>query len=239
MKKQLTDAELDELIRLSLKKEAEYKEPDMDEAWRKFVKRKRRKDLEKVSKYVAIAASFLILFAIFAFPTNAKAVSKKIILTVENLLGGNVKNIGVGTGDKEDVVVKEKPVGQKEAVTLEEAKEKAGFPLSIPSYLPDGFALKEALIQPVGKKNIVSIRYEGNNGYVVLIQKISPESHAQGSSFDTEDGRSEQVDIDGQTGNLTLLKDNNFRLIWGTHTSYTLYGKLPSEEILKVARSIK
>jgi hypothetical protein len=135
---------------------------------------------------------------------------------------------------------------RNQVVSLEQAKNEAGFGLHLPAYLPDGFVLEEIRLLDV-PPYMVFVIYGANNGRLGLEQSlvgITSEQHPDPSTTVVE-SRSVSVVTDGKidkvmVGETPAALIDGESLVWEIdQVSYRLIGPGLSEQtLIRVAESL-
>jgi outer membrane lipoprotein-sorting protein len=116
-------------------------------------------------------------------------------------------------------------------ITLDEARARAGFPLLLPGYVPEGVTLIEVLAMG----QAIILRYDHSPISFTIIQ---------GSGDDTmplpAGGQQSEVTVRGQTATLFSDGGSSHLLTWTENgVVITIAGHISQDEILKVAESLQ
>ena len=124
---------------------------------------------------------------------------------------------------------------QPTPLTLEEAREQAGFDLLVPAYVPDGATLIEVF--SVGEAII--LRYDHSTTSFTIVQGDLP--HLEHDLQQREaHGDAVEVTVRGRTAMLVIDDAGNSLLTWEENgVSVTVAGHISEEEVLKVAESLQ
>ncbi|KKG12863.1 hypothetical protein EO92_12400 [Methanosarcina sp. 2.H.A.1B.4] len=130
-----------------------------------------------------------------------------------------------------------------EEMTLEEARESAGFEILVPEYLPEGYAFNystvsnNSLIAPEGQASeTVFLRYENEDGDYIFLSETVHENEALEAPIMNS---AEEVSINGMEGKYLDLGDMNI-LSWKIgDIDLSLTTSLEREELLKIAESVR
>jgi hypothetical protein len=127
---------------------------------------------------------------------------------------------------------------------INEAQALTDFHLKAPAFLPDGYALREIKLAPIGDTAWAILIYKGPGHEIVIAQlpggpqpsKDPNEATAIGTGVLT-DGTVENIDFDGQPA--AWIEGHT--LLWEANgISYEVGGlDLNFEEVLKIARSLQ
>ncbi|AKB84910.1 outer membrane lipoprotein-sorting protein [Methanococcoides methylutens] len=171
------------------------------------------------------------------------------------MLSYEIRNLKVNTGISDDEFEFKIPEGAEvevidpidineiaapEEVTLEEAKDTAGFDLLLPSYIPEGYEFDRALIfnnsatfeEDVFEK--VILVYNKGDDWI----RISEVVYETGSSDISDLDDAETVDINGSEGEFVAFVQTNL-LRWTTgDIELSILGMENKDEIVKVAESM-
>jgi hypothetical protein len=119
------------------------------------------------------------------------------------------------------------------AYSLEEAREKFGVNLPVPSYLPPGYNFQYAL-QYGEPDNRVSLVYGKGNDELSITRVPGPGNPCPWQ----ETGSPECVTFNGTNGTFTSTEGDNVLGWAGEQYSYCLVGTLERDEMVKIAASI-
>lgn len=151
-----------------------------------------------------------------------------------------VRSFELNTGLADDLFQFEVPDGvqvtnledkQPVPLTLDEARAQAGFPLLVPSYLPEGATLVEVLA--VGEAII--LHYDHSTTSFTIVQgSVTNRMPLPAGSQESE------VAMRGQTATLISDGDSNRLLTWVEDgVTITIAGRISQDEILEVAESLQ
>lgn len=260
--KQPSGIELEKLIQDSVREMVESAAPPpLEESWTHFEKKlqEQQSDIVKhpagksknlLPMRLAIAAGIMLLLAgtiSVSFPTKARALGVKIVNIVETLLSGTQMNVRTEYKHNEPGQtppgegIREVDIGQKIAVSIDEARLASPYPLVIPEYLPPGFILDtvkfQEMVKPIAK---VTMRFTGSDAsYFLFTQVNTPGEYAQGYGYDLEDTTVEDFIAGENNGKLVTFKNNSIKLFWIKQgVIYTLEGAIPKEDAMKIIESM-
>ncbi|NOQ48874.1 MAG: outer membrane lipoprotein-sorting protein [Methanococcoides sp.] len=169
------------------------------------------------------------------------------------MISFEIRNLKVNTGISDDEFEFEIPDGAEvevidlneikppEEMTLEEAKDTAGFDILLPSYIPDGYEFDHALFSNNSAALVddqvferVTLVYENGDEWL----HISEVFFGTGSSDMAVMGDAETVSINGSEGKFVAFTQTNL-LRWTTgDIELTITGMVDKDEIVKVAESM-
>jgi len=119
----------------------------------------------------------------------------------------------------------------------------APFMVRAPQYLPAGYDLAGITYQPYpgGTSGRVEMAFAGPGGQHLHFQQLNiTGGFGMGRGFDADDTEVREIRINGNIATLLVHKDQWCTLTWfDNEMFYELYGKIPPEEIQKVAASIR
>lgn len=155
-------------------------------------------------------------------PEQNEKLAKEGFVEIETADG----TISIGTNPTEEAM-------RDTYASLAEAQKVAGFRVGCPSYLPEGYAFKEAKAYE-GSNQYMDLYFNGPGKDIILMERLMNKDTAYVESTNAE---VEAVDINGVRGvweaphTVTWEKDG---------VNYSLFCKgFNKEEALKVARSVK
>ena len=166
-----------------------------------------------------------------------------------------IRDLEVNTGIQDSEFVFEVPEGATvktvdldsfelpEEMTLEEAKESAGFEILVPEYLPEGYAFNHSMvfnnswIAPEGQAcETVSLTYENEEEDTIYLSETVYEAEAPEAPIMNS---AEDVSINGRDGKYLTLGDMKI-LSWEIgNIDLSLSASLEKDELLKIAESIR
>lgn len=131
-----------------------------------------------------------------------------------------------------------------EGLSFEEAKERVGFEILVPGYLPEGYEFSHAAAYNTSKtapdvqaSETIVLTYM-KEGVSIIIAEAVYEGHAPEAAIDKMD-TAEVVSINGAKGKYLALGDMRI-LRWKIEgTDLSLTASLEKDEILKIAESIR
>ncbi|WP_269848345.1 DUF4367 domain-containing protein [Methanosarcina horonobensis] len=128
-------------------------------------------------------------------------------------------------------------------MTLEEARESAGFEILVPEYLPEGYAFNYSMVSNnswIAPENqafeTVSLTYENEEGDIISLSETvyeteTPEAPIMNSA--------EEVSINGKEGKYLTLGDMKI-LNWEIgNIELSLASSLEKDEMLRIAESLR
>jgi hypothetical protein len=132
-----------------------------------------------------------------------------------------------------------------EEITLEEARESAGFEILVPEYLPEGYAFNysmvsnESLTVPEEQTlETVILRYENEKGDIISFSETAYEKEVLEFPEAAITNYGENVTINGRDGKYLAFGDMKI-LKWEIgNIDMILTASLEKEEMLKIAESI-
>lgn len=168
------------------------------------------------------------------------------------MISFEIRNLKVNTGISDDEFEFEIPDGAKvevidlneikppEEMTLEEAKDTAGFDILLPSYIPDGYEFDHALFSNSSATfedevfERVTLVYKSGDDWL----HISEVFYETGSSDTSVMDGAETVSINGSEGKFVAFTQTNL-LRWAKgDIELTIMGMVDKDEIVKVAESM-
>lgn len=215
---------------------------------------------------LAAALLFALLIAIpITFPDQLGAIGRRVFHTTRTVvdLGDGEMNLMAGRhpqdqappsppppglgpegGTALDPEVKEIPMPpEQKGLSLEEVRSAAPFMVRAPRYLPAGYTRKDITYQPHpgGTSGRVEMFYEGPDGGHLRFEQFNiTGGFGMGRGFDADDTEIREVRINGNSATLLIHKKQWCTLTWfDNEMFYELSGKIPPEEIQKVAASIR
>lgn len=259
--KQYSDAELDKLIKEAVCEMVDSVDPPpLEESWARFEKKYygqkktpvgcRRNGYSFFLRLAAAAGIMLLLAGAFSlsFPAKARAIGERLVSTVETLLNSTQMNIrteykhnepGLLPPPPEDL--KELPIDQEKVVSLEEAQSTSPFPVTLPRYLPKGYALERITHQGMVKDTvIITLEYTdpAANSFSISEKNI-PDGYVEGYGYDIEDAVVEDIQIESSTGKMIIFKNGDIKVRWIKQgVQYELDGPVSKEEALKIVQSM-
>lgn len=255
-----SDKDMDRLIEEAIKEEFNSITPPMstNEAWEMFNKRREQKKRKNKSikiltifnkKFVYVVSSIIIVISLFALaPQNGAAFSK--ITEIFNKIQGNVVQLFIKVGGSEEnengpssdeFTVIEGSEVISEQMNLEQAQQETEFPIIVPKRLPSGVHLKNVTV--LKKANIKSkeiyLNYMGSDNQFTIREMVVGNRFGFGASFDQEDTKVEEININGHKANLIKYKNGFMGLVWITQNHYlSIEGNITKEQIIRIAESM-
>ncbi|KKM12445.1 hypothetical protein SY88_03310 [Clostridiales bacterium PH28_bin88] len=245
----LTDKELDRLITAAIREEIDGHEvpPEVKERVRKALglnKRARVYSSFRVVALVAAVLSMMVLVSYFVLPTQATAISVKLVKRLEYLIQDRLYNISEGYSTQPESEpappqVPEVVIIKEEKVSLDEARTRLPFVLLVPKYVPVDSQLTTVTLS--GSKPLMDVKlvYTGTAGTLMITESGVSNNLGLGIGYDADDTKVERVNIRGVQGNLLSNKSGQTVLIWHDQgVTYRILGPFPPEEIKKIAESL-
>ena len=122
-----------------------------------------------------------------------------------------------------------------ERITLEEAQEEATFDILVPSYLPDGYEFKNAMVFQ-GFVETVSLTYLNGDERLGISEIVFEDEPQTSPIMDS----AEVVSINGVEGKLVSIYDDHKMLQWEIgNIQLTISGTLDKEELIQIAESMQ
>lgn len=264
------DDHFESIIKQAIEKELENTDQPLqstEEAWlelrdrlNKKQYRKQKRRFPRMAIYMACAIAFVISL-IFIMPQGSEA--NKVFTEMFQKVQDNTVYIlgGVGGENREDRESEEDHTTENfdepdindvkesegiesvaEFVSLEEAQEKAAFPIRVPKVIPKGFELDEVMIMttPIGKSDDVYLHYKGESeeAHFSINQKLITDEFGFGTIGYTDDVQVDKIEVNGYEAFL-IQSEGYARLVWVTpNRYYSINGILSREEIIKMAHSL-
>lgn len=246
-----TDDELDEILKVLIKKEVESVEvPPVDEQWKKFKQRygitdtPRSKYLNKLkSKTFWAVAIVLMVIGISLFqPLSAAAFGNRIMKIFYAVTGKTTHNIVISEKRSGDIPqVGDANISQPpREVSLEEVKKLINFLLAEPKYLPEGTKLEKVIFSQVHSDIFrVIMTYDKNGVKVNLKQGNLFGENSESYLYDSDDSQVKILDLNGKLAHLIKSKDGSNTVIWHSRgLFFELESKIDESELIKIADSI-
>ncbi|WP_440946767.1 outer membrane lipoprotein-sorting protein [Methanosarcina sp. T3] len=166
-----------------------------------------------------------------------------------------IRDLEINTGIPDSEFVFEVPEGATvktvdldafelpEEMTLEEAREAAGFEILVPEYLPEGYAFNYSMVSnnswiaPEGEAfETVSLTYENEEGDTIYLSETVYEGQAPDAAIMDS---AEDVDIQGKEGKYFAFGDMKI-LRWEIgDINLSLTSSLEQDEMLRIAESVR
>jgi len=166
-----------------------------------------------------------------------------------------IRNLEINTGIPDSEFVFEVPEGATvktvdldlfelpEEMTLEEARESAGFEILVPEYLPEGYAFNYSMVSnnswiaPEGQAfETVSLTYENEEEDIIYLSETVYESQAPNAAIMDS---AEDIDINGRDGKYLAFGDMKI-LSWEIgDINFSLTSSLEKDEMLRIAESVR
>jgi len=155
------------------------------------------------------------------------------------------RNFQINTGISDDEFQFEIPEGAEvktmdemmlpQVMTLEEAGEEATFDILTPSYLPDGYEFKNAMVIQ-GFVETVSLSYKNGDDRLKISETVFEDEAQTPLIMDS----AENVSINDAEGKLVTIYDDYKMLQWEIgNIQLTISGTLDKEELIQIAESIQ
>jgi outer membrane lipoprotein-sorting protein len=123
---------------------------------------------------------------------------------------------------------------QPTPLTLDEARDQAGFPLLVPDYVPDG----ATLIDVFTVSGAFVLRYDHSLVSFTVTQRLAGEEPSEQRSF--QGAEEIEVSVRGQAGALVSDGVENSLLTWTENgVEVTIAGRISQDEVLKIAESLQ
>lgn len=152
-----------------------------------------------------------------------------------------VDDSGKKPPSSEEFVVLES-VNKTLTVTSSEAQEMASFGLLLPTYLPNGYSEKEAVVQCADDRcDNVTLTYTNKKGKELRIQqKHFSGVYGAGRGFSNVI-ETKEVEIKGVNATLVITSHENLKfVVWSNYnTEFLIDAYLSDDEILRVAESLE
>lgn len=256
---QLSDKDVDQLIKNAIRNEVENSAPPMsaDEAWEQLSSklngqhpRSNRVPFFKRKLFYAVAIIFISLIILLS-PQTGVAYSKLIEVfqnVQENVThlfikvgdDGSPSNVQPPETDDADIYIVEDEFGSFE-LSLEDAQVETAFMIKQPKVIPEGYTLQNVTVikSETEKSDDIYLNYESSEGSFNINQRLVDESFGVGVTVDNDDTQIDSVDIHGYPGSLFQYKDNFLELIWVTESHYySISGMLSRDEIIEISESM-
>jgi len=250
----LSEDELERIIKSHLSKELDtnIEVPDIDSQWKKIKQQILETQAIPVTKkplfnrkITIVAATILISIASlnFLYPNNANALGGKIGEFFNYIVGKTTQNKTETYRQAEDPgALKDQEIGDiyEKEVTLEQAQSSIPFKLATPSYLPNEANIRRVILTSQGSNVYqITIEYNLNKNVIIFSQEISSNGISHGTLYDTDDTAVKEISVNGSPANLFMNKNGINTLNWQSRSLLLqLKGKIPEEEIIKIANSI-
>jgi hypothetical protein len=127
-------------------------------------------------------------------------------------------------------------------VTVSEAKEMATFNLYVPTYVPDGYTEKKAIVNCFKDEcNSIILIYEANDGNPLQIEQQFFEGAYGAGSVVSNVIETKEKKVNGNDATLIITSHKNLKFVkWSNNNiEFTVDGYLSEEEIMKVAESLE
>lgn len=247
----IRDSDLDVLIKQRIKQEVEEIEvPPVDEQWNKFNLKYFQPAKTPIwrSKVTWVAIILIAVISLIATkPQQATAFGDRIIATLKLIVGKTTQNKNTtetrqGTTEKPVVpqVGEAKVIDSEQELTLETAQKMVNFKIAQPTYIPEGASVKKVTANKItGDLFRVTIQYEMQGQFFTLTQRNTAGDNSDSFLYDTDDASVVDLDINGKPGYQITTKDGATTIVWrGTGSILEISGKLPGDQLVKVARSV-
>lgn len=132
-----------------------------------------------------------------------------------------------------------------ENVTLEVARDKAGFRVLTPSYTPTGYDLDIVRIfqdADGGYRNILMEYVNAQDHIIQLSQRlVRDEATRERTTIQHHEANMKDMIIHGQTGMIITTDNDLIHLEWlsAENIKFTLFGTLPEQELILMAESLQ
>lgn len=264
--KDLSDCELEQEIKKVVCELVEsVTPPPVEESWARFEAKlkaqhyKPKKHFLKLMhlklplvRATAAAGIAVLIVGLLScvYPAKARAIGERIVDRAISLLSGTQMHMRTGYRQNEpgqaplgapNEAFKEVAIGSEAIVSLDEARARCPFPITIPKYLPSGNKLGQVklqeLIKPVVK---VAIDFTGpDSRHFSIVYLYSPVQYGQGFGYDIEDTLIEDFKVKDIDGKIAIFKNNTIKAMWISQgVVYTLEGNISKEDALKIIKSM-
>lgn len=205
--------------------------------------KKERKN-QRVKLSVAAALLFVVFFSTIWTPPATQAFDK--LYEAFHVVQDSVLQIFIGgspgpEGDHNYPVNIEQTEYFEAHVSIEEAQILLPFRILQPTYMPEKYQLEQVRVVTSTENESfeVLLIYQNGKKSIHISQKSMGEESALGAIFDNR-SLIEQLSIHGFPATIVTHEDyNSFQIIWTYHGQYIfIEGKVPKEELLKIAESI-
>ena len=195
------------------------------------------------------AAAVLILAVIsgilFSTASEATAFGEKIVKTFRTIVGKTTEN-------KTTVVTRPMSAGTPQAgeaqvavnareLSMEDAQKLVPVQIAKPQYLPPNMVQGKLTLTEISRDLFsISIQYQLDGRYVTFVQRNQPGNGSDSLLYDTDDATLRNIEINGSPGYELTTKNGSHTIAWSTRgLSLQLIGKLPEDELLKMAESVR
>ncbi|MGE4271489.1 MAG: DUF4367 domain-containing protein [Desulfitobacterium sp.] len=248
----LSESQLDEYIQNKVARELEdIKVPDVDEQWLKFQKRLQSEEVDDKETFPSkryrnitwAAVIFIVISSLLFKPTYAQAFGEKFMELFSVITGKSTHSQIESyqhSPSSDKPTVQDLSINIEKEVTLEEAQSMISFTLSLPNYLPEGSKAEKITVTFLGSNHEkVTIHYVFEGNSIIFEQSKLGSSASRGSLYDSDDTLAEEISIAGRPAVLFNHKSGLTKLNWESKSLLNqLTGKIPREELIKIAESI-
>ena len=212
---------------------------------------------------VGAALALTLMLALF-YPGGIAAAARTLVTFIQSIsLGPYTHAVQIAPGDQsgqpvpEDVWIVRTEIGNfagnappgveplvRSLSGLQEAQSLVNFPILSPVFLPEGYALREVKLAPIGATHWVFLSYDGPGHDIILVQmpggpQPSDNPHVMSGVFTgfLTDGTLEKAELDGQPA----VWVDGHSLMWAVdNVTYEVGGlDLTIDQAKQIARSLR
>lgn len=236
---------LDEIIKDTLKERVKRHggAPDPQNMWKKIEREILLREGAKQKSYKRIAGfSFAALFilsmgiGLFAFPGSVRGVGQKILKQFNGIL------VGDSIIMQEEIAYDAVQSPDSQSLSIDELLKTATFPVSLPGYLPEGYALESVAWNTLGGNSGEAVLEYVNNEITLLVrQRNIIDDYASGVGVDVDDTQISKIKLrNGITASMAYRKKDGWCKVWWINSdiSYQVSGSIKTDEIIKISNSL-
>jgi len=248
----LSEKELDLLIKQQITKELEQiNVPPVNEQWEQIRARieaqNNNQGIFHISKFRWIALILVIIGSLsLMFPSQVVGLGKKIFNSITINVGKTTENLI--TSAKRNNQDSELPyagpakeMNITENLTIEDAQNKVDFKITQPEYLPENTKLEEVTFTEFQEDLYrLTMIYIVNDQLITFTQRNMIGDNTDSIVYDVDDSSTEIIAINGDKGTKITSKNGVTIILWQKRgLALELSSKLPPEDLIKIASSVK
>ncbi|MBP3041047.1 DUF4367 domain-containing protein [Bacillaceae bacterium Marseille-Q3522] len=254
--------EFDKLIKEAMQDDMDrFPKPllSADEAWAKIEqqlneseKQSRKSFFKTKIAYFITAAVLILTFSILFIPDKGTALNyvsdmfhntqssvSRLFVTIgrDNEKEYDPPKLGSEQGPDQYSITGDTQTTSKD-MSLEEARKMTNFAIRFPKEVPVEFALKDVTVYTANneKSNEINLNYEAAHSSFTIWITAGDEI---GFGSVMEDGRIEEVTVNGRKASFILFRNGFTKLVWTEQDMmYMIEGPLTREEIINMANSM-
>lgn len=192
----------------------------------------KKKRQRLILNIAVVAVALLALSGTILFPGPLYAFKEQLIQTIIKF--GN--NINVNFTDNSP----HPQLSDKLEAEIAALQPEVPFEILVPRYLPPGFEFAGVEKNPYDEQGKIVMFFQAEDASLMLTQSKIGDNFALSVNINSQQGKSETIQIGGYEGNIITFSDGSMSLAWVTdaHILYELSGNLTVEQAIEIAVSM-